>query len=199
MSKILIEGIVLGLTTGLSCMGYCLPVLYGLNSRNVNERCGLRNTVYLLIGRLIAYLLVAVVFSVLGMRFKGVENVKTVFKIISGLLLIYWGVRGFVTTDKNNGSCVIKKMNRLLPILMGLLTGISPCPPFFAGVARVTAMGDVSAGVIYFSGFFITTSMFLLPGFITGIFQYRYEIKIITSVFSTIFGCFFIYSGILIL
>ena len=191
------EGIFLGLVTGLSCAVFCMPVFIGLTSRNLNNITPVINLVFFLIGRLIAYILVGIIFSVIGMQLKIISFLEFVSKFIIGGLLIYWGIKGFLEIDREKLNCNIKKFIKVTPFFAGILTGISPCPPFIAGITRVMVIGKVLAGVLYFLGFYITTSLFLIPAFITGLVKYKKELKLIMSYSSIIFGIIFLILGII--
>ena len=90
-----------------------------------------------------------------------------------------------------------KKYAKTMPFIAGILTGISPCPPFIAGVTRIIALASPLIGLIYFSGFYLSTSLFLIPGLFSYIFKYKKELKILAVFISIIFGIIFLASGII--
>jgi len=190
------EGSLLGFATGISCMVFCIPVLVGLTSRNINHITPVNDILFFLTGRLLAYILVGIIFSLIGMHFKFIGSFEAVSKFIIAGLLIYWGITGFIESDKEKGNCSIKRFSKSTPFFAGILTGLSPCPPFIAGITRVIGLGDVFMGIIYFLGFYLTTSLFLIPGFITGLAKYKKELKLIAAFVSIIFGIIFLFIGI---
>ena len=107
--------------------------------------------------------------------------------------MILWGVKGFKESDKDASTCPAKKFIKTVPFIAGILTGLSPCPPFIAGITRVFVIGDMLAGLLYFLGFYVTTSLFLVPALATGFLKYRKELKLVASFVSIIFGIFFIF------
>lgn len=192
----LTEGSLLGLATGLSCAVFCIPVLIGLSSRTINRITPALNIIFFLAGRFIAYILVGLIFSLIGMQLKTLGSFQMISRFIMGGLLVYWGVKGVIESDKESAACQIKSHLKLMPFFAGILTGLSPCPPFIAGITRVIGAGDVAAGTIYFFGFYLSTSIFLLPGFMTGLVKYKSELKQLISFISIIFGAMFLLMGV---
>ena len=192
-----IEGSILGLATGVSCAAFCLPVLLGLTARNVNNATPLIDLSFFLLGRLISYLLVALIFSYLGVYLSIFAVAKSIIKIMIAFILLYWGIKGFIKIDKNEGLCMTKKYAKTMPFIAGVLTGISPCPPFIAGITRVVNLASPLIGTIYFIGFYLSTSIFLIPGLFSYIFKYKKELKILAIFISIIFGIIFLVSGII--
>jgi sulfite exporter TauE/SafE len=191
------EGSLLGLVTGSSCAVFCVPILLGITSRNINKITPAIDLVTFLIGRLIAYIGVALVFSFIGEYIKLFYSIKSIIKIIAGVFLMYWGIRGFFKTSKDESVCLNKKFSNAVPFIAGILTGISPCPPFITGVTRVVLLASPLIGIIYFMGFYLSTSLFLIPGLFTFFFKYKKELRVIALFISVIFGVIFFLSGIL--
>ena len=85
------EGSILGFATGISCAIFCLPVLIGLTSRNVNNITPVIDIIYFLAGRLFAYIFVGIFFSFIGIA------------VTSATILIYgeaiWDRPGFRGID----------------------------------------------------------------------------------------------------
>ena len=191
-----IEGSSLGLLTGISCAVFCITVLIGIASRNINNITPFIDFTFFLIGRLIAYIFIGILFSIIGMQLKLNNLFEIISKIIVAGLLIFWGIKGFIDSDKEKTNCSVKKFTKTVPFLAGILTGLTPCPPFIAGITRVLAVGNVLIGILYFFGFYITTSLFLIPSLSTGFLKYKKELKIIASFVSIIFGFSFLIMGI---
>jgi sulfite exporter TauE/SafE len=197
MGSYFFQGIMLGAAAGISCFIFCLPVYLGASINNRNN--SIVNFSYFTIGRFAAYLSVGVVAPLIGKQFLQISYFDPVAKIITGILLLYWGVKGFTEKNKmkKNKNCPIKKSSSLNPIAAGFLTGISPCPPFLAGIALAMSGGSVNTGAIFFTGFFISTTLFLMPFFAVGILKYKEELKIISQFISIISGALFSIYGII--
>lgn len=194
--KFFIEGLGLGLTVGVTCMVFCLPVIIGLASRSINKINPIFNFSFFVLGRFFAYLLIAVTFSIIGIKLKEYSNFDFLLKFAVAILLILWGIKGFINIDNENKICPVKNLKKPIPFFAGVLTGLSPCAPFAAGVTRVISIGNILTGVIYFFGFFISTSIFILPGLSIGLVKYKKELKIIVSLISILFGIFFLFNSI---
>ena len=197
MTVFFIEGLLLGLTSGISCLFLCMPVLFGLGSRDINNIQVLKNISFLLTGRFISYIFVGLVFSAIGVSVSFLAKFEFIFKIIIGILMIIWGTRGFGETEAlSKKNCTAKKFGKTVPFIAGIMTGLSPCPPFIAGISRVITIADIAGGILYFTGFFFSTTIFLLPVFFTGLIKYKFGFKIISSVISFIFGIIFLINGL---
>jgi sulfite exporter TauE/SafE len=55
------------------------------------------------------------------------------------------------------------KILSAVPFVLGFLTGINPCPPFITGFVRLLEIASILKGIFYFTGFFVSTSLFILP------------------------------------
>ena len=164
---ILAEGMGLGLATGPYCTMACGPVLlpYLLSFGAANWLKNIFLLVKFLSGRLSAYLLVSVLASALGDISGGV-----IPPILNNLLILASGIYLFLIFLPAQGGfsffrehCIIKKFAPAAPYILGFLTGISPCPPFIAGIVRVFTLKNLFLGIVYFSGFFAASTLFLLP------------------------------------
>ena len=193
--KYFLEGFMLGLTVGISCVFFCFPVLIGLASRNINNIRPTLDISFFLTGRFIAYIIIAVLFSFIGLQLKDYIKYDFILKFIISIILIIWGIKGFKNSD-NNKTCLIKKNNKTIPFFAGILAGLSPCMPFIAGITRLINIGNIYTGIIYFSGFFISTSLFMLSGLSLELLNYKNELKILASIISFLFGFIFFFNAL---
>lgn len=194
--KYFFEGLTLGLTVGLTCMVFCIPVLIGLASRDINNIKPVIDFVFFIAGRFISYIIVALLFSIIGIYFNIYYKFDFIFKLSIAIILIIWGIRGFIESDKEKKICVTKKFSNAIPFFAGILTGLSPCAPFIAGITRLVNIGNIFYGLVYFFGFFISTSIFMVPGLGTGLLKFKKELKIIASITSLLFGLFFFFNAV---
>lgn len=165
MTALLAEGLGLGLSTGLYCVGACVPVLvpYLL----AEERGWERDLVLLgkfLLGRLAAYLLFAVVVGAAGASLGAPPPWLSGASLLAcGLLLLAYA---FTRSLPRLDLCATVSRSpalRQAPFLLGFLVGANPCPPFVAGLARLLTVGSVAGCVAYFSAFFVGTTAYVLP------------------------------------
>ena len=168
------EALVLGLASGPACIAACGPVLV---PSLLTERTGFRpHARYLSVflgARLAGYLLFAAVAWEIGalvslapvprVLLMGVVNV-----LLAGVLLWYaYSARG-ICGRSCAGEKLVKieeKKNRRAagPAALGLLTGLSLCPPFVAAGVRAAELGSVAQALLFFFFFFIGTSVWFMP------------------------------------
>ena len=186
------EGIILGATTSISCFIFCLPVFLGASLNNKNS--SLINFSFFTLGRFTAYLIIGAIASIIGKELLHISFFDSSAKIATGVLLLYWGIKGFSLENKK---CVVKKKACFNPVAAGFLIGISPCPPFLAGIALAMSSGSINKGIVFFIGFFISTTFLLIPFISLGLVKYKEELKIISQFISIISGGLFLIYGII--
>lgn len=157
-------GLLLGLSTGIFCLGYCAPVLVPLL---MSERRTLMGPVAVLgevaAGRLIAYLTVGAGVGYLGLAVEGKLTHE-----VSGMAMVGLGILlALFLLPRLPVNLTLCRRARFLgsryPVLFGLLTGFNVCPPFLAAIAYGTALSDVMRSTVLFAGFFLGTTAFLVP------------------------------------
>ena len=168
------EALALGLASGPACVAACGPVLV---PSLLTERKGLRpnvGTLSVFLGaRLLGYLLFAVVAWEVGslasmlpshrILLMGAVNV-----ILAGVLLWYaWSARhacGEGCAKQELVNIGAAKSHRASgAAVLGLLTGLSLCPPFIAAGFRAAQMGSMILAVLFFLFFFIGTTVWFVP------------------------------------
>jgi len=169
------EALDLGLASGPACMATCGPVLV---PSMLTEQAGLKPHVRFLSvflgARLAGYLLFAAAAWEVGalvtlpqaprVLLMGAVNV-----LLAGVLLGYaWSARHLC-----GASCASSKLVRIGAnnkdrrlagaAALGLLTGLSLCPPFVAASVRAAEQGNVTLALLFFFFFFLGTSVWFLP------------------------------------
>lgn len=140
------QGFILGLSSGTACIAYCAPVLipYLLGER----KSALQNVFVIsqfLGGRLLGYLTFGVIaWGINRSILQAVDYreflIGIAYVVLSGFLIFY-------SFSKVGSSCAGEQMrgllNRvkvgwpvLLPAVMGVVTGLSFCPPFLLALAN---------------------------------------------------------------
>ena len=174
VSPVLGEALVLGLASGPACIAACGPVLV---PPLLAEPAGLRpHARYLSVflgARLAGYLLFAAVAWEIGalvslppgprVLLMGAVNV-----LLAGVLIWYaWSARSLCGSSCVGSQLVNigEKKNRRAagPAALGLLTGLSLCPPFVAAGVRAAELGSVAQALLFFFFFFIGTSVWFMP------------------------------------
>lgn len=193
------KALLLGLSTGLFCVGFCVPLLGPVMLSR--EKPGLRDSAasvgLFLAGRLAAYLLFGLVFGALGGVLSRVWSVKTVFvPVVYAVLGILMIVYGLIQNFPHIGLCRAlspRFQSRWYLALLGFLAGINICPPFLLAVTAVLDVGGALPGMLFFLVFFVATSVYLLPLLFSGLVSRFREVRIAARAVAVIAGLYFLY------
>lgn len=204
----MVEALILGLTTGVSCLGHCLPsVTPMLLSGKMEVKQNSLSVSLFLAGRLLGYILFG---SIVGIISQGIaanirnpfpENFPIFLNILMGLFLLVYAV---VYNFPKLSFCKVMhnlKGDRIGFFLIGLVSGIGFCPPFLVATANALALGSVIPSVIYFLSFFMGTTLYLLPLFFIPVLRTKQKIisDISRIMLFIIAGYFIIFKGVLYL
>lgn len=169
MNTLTINGFLLGLSTGVFCLGSCLPVLLPFILVEKREDF-FRNLLVVLEfsgGRMVAYLIVGFIVGYLGKKLPpGGSHVfmAAVMVVLSVLLLGYGLVRSFPHAKMCFFVNRVTGDFKRFPFLMGILLGLNVCPPFLLAVTYTLDSGGGSLmGALFFFCFFLGTSVFIIP------------------------------------
>ncbi len=197
MVEVTIQGILLGLSTGLFCLGYCAPVLVPfMMSEN---RTRVRDALVigeLALGRLAAYLALGVVVGYLGMQLDGPSFQKIVgaaMVVLSTFLLLYVAARRWphFTFCRWANARFFR-----FPIVFGFFTGINVCPPLLLAISYTFGLADMAKGILLFSSFFLGTSVYLLALFPLGYLGRWPNLRLIALITTSLSGVFFFITGL---
>ena len=202
MLALLAKAAVLGLSTGLFCVGFCVPlvgpVLLG------RERAGMRDSLralgLFLGGRLVAYLLFGAAFGLLGSGLARVWTAKAwllpaVYALL-GLLMIAYGL---VLSMPHIGLCRLLKprvQSGWYLVALGFLAGLNLCPPFLLAVTTVIDVGGALRGTAFFFVFFLATSVYLVPLLFSGFAARLGAVRVAARAASVVAGAYFLFLGI---
>jgi len=197
MVGVAIQGIALGLSTGLFCLAYCAPVFVPLM---MSEYGRAANSVMVIsklaLGRLIAYLVIGAAAGYLGMHLEGPLFQKVVgiaMVVLSAFLLLYVATKRWPHLSLCRW---VSKRYSHFPVIFGFFTGINICPPFLLAISYTFGLGDLTKGILFFGSFFLGTSVYLvmlLPLGYLGRWQSFHQIALMTTLIS---GAFFFLMGI---
>lgn len=168
------EAILLGLTSGPACIASCGPVLV---PSLLAERGGLRlNTRYLgtfLGTRFLGYLLFAVVVGEIGATASLPPPARplvygAVHLLLAAVLVWYARTAGRSCVGECAEPALVSigiTARRGVPgaAVLGLLTGVSLCPPFIAAGVRAAESGSVAGAALFFTAFFAGTTVWFVP------------------------------------
>lgn len=157
----LINGLLLGLSTGVFCFSYCAPIFLPQLISEKDKYKGWSVFLKFNLGRLLAYAIFGAVFGWLGSQVHAqfLQNFTRPIMIVLSILLILYGLG--LTLPKLRWCAWIKKAQ--LPFISGFLLGINICPPFLLALTYNFQQAGVISGIIFFIMFFIGTTIYLIP------------------------------------
>jgi sulfite exporter TauE/SafE len=160
------QGFWLGLATGPYCFAACAPFLVPFLC--AEGRAGLADNLKtlarFLAGRFLAYLIFGAAAGALGAAVSGSVPVwlPAASLALSAVLMLVCAA--FQSFPRAHWCLAAERWApQRVPFAMGFLTGINVCPPFLTGMVVVLAMGSAASGAAFFTAFFFSTSLYLLP------------------------------------
>ena len=197
MFRTLIEGLLLGFSTGTICLFTCTPIY--LPYLLTEERKILKSLLAvgeISIGRFVSYLAFGAIAGFAGANISQVN--RELFTSIAYILLSVYLILSAVRTHQKAKHCHIPKAARFTrnAILLGVLTGINFCPAFLIALSKAVDLGGPLSGMMLFLGFFFGTSVFLIPLAFVGLLSKINEMKVIARIASVLIGVWFVFVGI---
>jgi sulfite exporter TauE/SafE len=160
----LIEGFLLGLAMGTTCVATCGPV-YVPYLMQYQRSLGksLLAVGELSAGRFISYGIVGAAAGQFG-RHADFAGKGLLTAAAYGLFSIFLLIATF-RTHRRDRLCSTGRWAVIIdrPLILGMLTGINICPPFLLALTKAVCGPGPIAGMALFAAFFVGTSVFLLP------------------------------------
>jgi sulfite exporter TauE/SafE len=197
MLQILIEGFILGLSTGTICLMTCAPIyLPYLISEDRKLSKGILTIMEISVGRFFSYLAFGAVAGYTGAQISSID--RELFTSIAYILLSAYLILSAVRTRKKDKKCYIPKLSRFTKnaFILGILTGVSFCPPFLIALSKAVNLGGAFSGMMLFLGFFFGTSVFLMPLAFVGQLSKITKMKLIAQFASIFIAVWFTFSGV---
>lgn len=203
------EALLLGLTTGTSCLIFCGPVIVpyllgeGISVRrsviDISIFLGSRFTVYILLGFLAA--LAGQAFFQTDL-YRGIIT-GSAYIILSVALVIYAFFRiKPLCMLKNLHDIPVNQEDRrtfVVPLVGGLVTGISLCPSLLLAFTGAAAEKSIWQSIAYFIFFFLGTTVYFIPLIFLGLIHGKNVIHIIGKIASGMAGLIFFVKGLILL
>ncbi len=190
------EGFVLGISSGATCVGSCAPFLlpYVLAEGESKYSKSVLLLARFLLGRFLAYLLFGMAAGWLGGQIKPhlSQAVQNGTLAVASLFMIAFA---FSRTSGGGKICAWlagAESKRRMPFVFGFLLGLNLCPPFLVGVARLAEIGSVWGGAIFFSAFFLATTIYIVPFFIAGPFFATERLRRVGIIASFLVGIWYL-------
>jgi sulfite exporter TauE/SafE len=200
MNRIILEGLMLGLSAGIYCVGSCfaffVPYLMVEGKQKTFEN--LRKILSFMAGRLMAYIAFALAMGFLGSSYRDIFTARFSYIcliIASTLMLVYTLSHSF----KDPALCAlfIRRFGLMrMPFFLGLFTGLNPCPPFLVGVTRLWTLNDIFGGMVLFAAFFLGTSAYMIPMMFVSYLNRSERIRQIGMMVALLSGIWFLFAGI---
>lgn len=203
------EGFFLGLANGTVCVAYCAPALvpYMLGTgKNTIENFS--TLAKFLLGRFLGYM----VFALLAWITNKIILQNTIYKelilglayIILAVLLFFYGIINSHTfCSVKRAKKLLSKLSfvnsKILPIMIGLFTGLNLCPPFLIAFTGAAGSGSILGSMFFFLMFFIATSLYFLPIPFIAMLKHHGEFKYIGKMTAVIMSLYYLYMGIIII
>jgi sulfite exporter TauE/SafE len=205
----MMRGFLLGLANGTVCLAYCAPVIvpYLLGEGQSVKRNYLELAQFL-IGRLLGYLIFAVLAWLLGILVKEHQAFReTIFGasyiLLSGLLIYYCfrKPKSLCAVEYCKGlmPVLISGRHYFLPLVLGFLTGLNLCPPFLLAFTNAVSVGSFWNSIAFFGAFFLGTSVFFVPVPILGLLKRNEVLRNIGKMAAGVIGIYYFCMGIFIL
>jgi len=200
MIRIILEGLMLGLSVGAYCLGACLaffmPYLLTEGKQKVYEN--LSKIAPFMVGRLTGYIGFALIAGFIGTRYRNIftAKVSNLSLIIASLLMLIYVLSRDFTDSKSCGSSLWRSGFMRMPFFLGLFTGLNPCIPFFIAVSRLWTLGSIFMGVILFAAFFAGTSVYMIPLVFVSFLNRIERVKKIGIIVALLSSIWFLFVGI---
>jgi len=205
----MIEGFLLGLSTGTSCLAFCAPILlpYFVAEAHSHRR-NLGELGLFLLGRLAGYLIFAAAAWTVGWLLlqpsAGREILFGAARLVLALLLIAYGFGLFHLKCAAEGTAprwrrLGQRLGMPLPLWLGLLTGLSLCPPFLLALTETAQAPSLGHSLLFFLAFFLGTSLFLLPLPLAGVVRRIDVLRPVARLTAGVIGVYYLYLGLVMI
>jgi sulfite exporter TauE/SafE len=203
----MVEGLLLGLASGGTCLAFCAPVLLPLMlGAGQPVRANGFLLAEFLLGRLGGYLLFGMLAWWTGQRILDAPDLRAALfgsaYVVLAALLLAFGLAKPPAACLWGPAAVRKWRARcpsLLPLGLGFFTGLNLCPPFLLALAGAAYAGGLGASLLFFGAFFLGTSVYLIPLPFLGIFHRHAAVAWIGKTAAVLMAVYYLFSGILAL
>jgi len=191
----ILQPLLAGLSVGAFCLTSCIPFMGSfLAAEKRPLRKNASEVLKFLTGRLCGYLCFGLLVGYLGERFDSRWlRLATDFSFIVLSVILFVFLLGLMREERLlcPSSGFLKGKS---PLLMGFFMGINLCPPFLLSVTYIFSQHSAFYGLIYFTLFFLSSSIYFLPLVFVGLLAKAGEFRSVAR-WSGFFvsGIFFIY------
>lgn len=163
----LVNGLLLGLANNPGCIASCAPVFVPYFFSQDGKP--LPPLLQFMGGRLLAYLIFGATAGWLGIYLEGRLDVRLL--AVLTLVLALWligNALGALRPGTPLCGPLHRRASRTFPFFAGFVLGINVCPPFLMGMSQAMGMRSVWQPVLFFFGFYLGSSAWMMPLALTG-------------------------------
>lgn len=217
--SIITQGLLLGLASGVTCLASCAPVLLPVlaGTPGTVRKQSVLLAEYLA-GRLGGYVLFGLLAwcGVRSLPGVGLENpaLRGALDLVLAALMLWYTYAQFraeasgpngKTAAGGHSACLVSPWRlrtwlhsrpRLIPVALGLVSGLSLCPPFVVALAKAGRSEGPGGAVLFFLAFFCATSVFFMPFPVLGSFLRSLFSVHVARISGALVGLYLIYSGL---
>lgn len=167
MFEIISTALIMGFSTGLSCMAFCVPLIvpYSGSAPKPGWLNGLTSAASFSFGRLISYTTLLLAISLLKSFLPDNTLTEAIATLVTGLIAIFSALVVFEILNWPTGIgksfCQIVSGSKP-PFYMGMLAGFRPCPPLIAALAFILTLTTLTRMGAYLVTFWVATSIPIL-------------------------------------
>jgi sulfite exporter TauE/SafE len=204
------QGFLLGLASGTTCLTFCAPVLVPFLLEGKDVRQNLVTLLKFLGGRLGGYMLFGLLAWATGSLLLEATRYQSLvigaaYVGLAALLLV-----AVLRKKAPSTTCALgeaqAKLSRwpalleagLLPVAMGLLAGLKICPPLLLAFTNAASTGTLAGSLVFFLAFFLGTSIYFIPLSFLGAFAHVSALQIVGKFAAAIVALYYLYAGILL-
>lgn len=184
------------MSTGTLCLTTCTPIYlpYLMGEKRKLGKNFLK-IFEISAGRFISYIAFGAGAGWLGTSIPRID--RTLFTGIAYILLSIFLVLTSMRIHRKEKSCSISWILKFTKnaFILGILTGINFCPAFLIALSKSIELAGILSGVMLFLGFFIGTTIFLIPLAFTGLLASIKKVKYIAKIAAVVIAIWFIYHG----
>jgi len=210
--QILWAAFLLGMAGSMHCLIMCGPLISMSSSRYGNLGQGFGTIIYQM-GRIISYLIIGLVFGMIG-QFLSLLFYQQLLSVISGILLLIWALSYFIPAGNRFSSGILKIWSRTTSGLfsrlwkhktvasvlgLGILNGFLPCGLVYLAASASLSQGSISYSLMFMLLFGLGTLPAILGLIVSkNLFpaQWRFPVRKLTPYFLLVIGSLFVLRGL---
>ncbi|MCQ2974226.1 MAG: sulfite exporter TauE/SafE family protein [Bacteroidales bacterium] len=195
------EGLFIGLSVGASCLASCGPLIMSVIMKNSSTTT--KSYGYLgkfMCGRLIAYIIIAFLISLLCQHEFISKEFLAVLMMIVGFMMIanaFFKMPSYCVKGNGFKTWVRKHFSWAYVSVLGFVSTLNVCPPIIAVTTTTAYSSSMFESIATFAFFFIGSSVYMLPLPLVSLVADKEALKTIGKFSSIIVGVVFIIKAIL--